>query len=107
VQRNGLNIRNDGILESVGKFYLANMVNADSEADSAVVAMVRCAWKKYRKLSPILTFKGASLKLKGQVYGSCVRSCMMYGSETWLMKKGHQCWRGQRCELLCGCVVPL
>jgi hypothetical protein len=47
----------------------------------------RCAWKKFRELSPFLTSKGVFLKLKGKVCASCVRSCMIYGSETWPMKK--------------------
>jgi hypothetical protein len=41
-------------------------------------------------LSPFLTSKGVSLKLKGKVYASCVRSCMIYGSEKWTMKKEHK-----------------
>ena len=90
MQRNGLDIGNGDILESVGKFgYLGDMLNADSGAVLAVVEILRmrCAWKKFRKLSPILTFKEASLKLKGKVSGNRVRSCMMYESETWPMKK--------------------
>ena len=39
-------------------------------------------WKKFRELSGILTSKVA-LRLKGKVYGACVRSSMIYGSETW------------------------
>ena len=65
-------------------------MNADGGADSAVVTRVRSAWKKFKELAPILTLRGASLKLKGKVYGSCVRSCMLYGSETWPMKKEHE-----------------
>jgi hypothetical protein len=38
----------------------------------------------------LLTSKGVSLKLKGKIYASCVRSCMIYGSETWPMKKEHE-----------------
>ena len=40
----------------------------------------------------VMTFKGASLKLKGKVFGSCVRSYMMYeiGSETWTMNPRHE-----------------
>jgi hypothetical protein len=30
--------------------------------------------------------RGASLKLKGKIYSACVRSSMIYGSVTWLMK---------------------
>ena len=56
----------------------------------AVTARVRSAWKKYRECLPILTGKGFSLKLKGKVYASCVRSCLMHGSETWPMKVQHE-----------------
>ena len=39
---------------------------------SAVIARVRSAWKKFREYLPILTGKGFSLKLKGNVYDTCV-----------------------------------
>ena len=42
--------------------------------DSAVTTRVRSAWKKFREYLPILTGKGFSLKLKGKVYATCVRS---------------------------------
>ena len=29
-------------------------------------------------------------KLKGKVYATCVRSCLMHGSETWPMKVEHE-----------------
>jgi hypothetical protein len=66
------------------------MLNGVSGADSVVVARARGAWKKFRELPSILTFKRAFLNLKGKVFGSCVRSCTMYGSETWPMKKEHE-----------------
>ena len=43
---------------------------------------VRYGWKKFRDLSGILTSKKVALRLKGKVYGTCVRSAMIYGSET-------------------------
>ncbi|MBJ5695539.1 hypothetical protein JGG83_23085, partial [Salmonella enterica subsp. enterica serovar Derby] len=80
-------IGNGDSLEKVERFcYLGDMVSADGGADSAVTARVRSAWKKFKELAPILTSKGASLRLKGKIYQSCVRSCMMYGSETCVMK---------------------
>jgi hypothetical protein len=33
-----------------------------------------------------LITRGASLKLKGKIYSACVRSDMIYGSETWSMR---------------------
>ena len=34
----------------------------------------------------ILTMRGTSLKVKGNIYKAYVQSVMMYGSETWAMK---------------------
>ena len=31
--------------------------------------------------------RSAMLKLKGMVYRSCVRSAMLYGSETWCLRE--------------------
>ena len=36
-------------------------------------------------MSGILTGKEVSLKLKCKVYMTCVRSAMVYGSDTWTM----------------------
>ena len=82
----------DGVeLEQVGQFcYLGDMLDARGGVDLAVSTRVGCAWKKFRELAPFLTSKGVSLRLKGKVYESCVRSCMIYGSETWAMKKEHE-----------------
>ena len=51
---------------------------------------VRSVWKKFCEYLPILTGKEFSLKLKGKVYATCVRSCLMHGSETWPMKVEHE-----------------
>ena len=65
-------------------------MDADGGCDSAVTARVRSAWKKFREYLLILTGKGFSLKLKGKVHATFVRSCMMHGSETWPMKVEHE-----------------
>ena len=62
--------------------YLGDMLDTDGGCDSAVTARVRSDGKKFREYLPILTGKGFSLKLKGRVYATCVRSCLMHGSET-------------------------
>ena len=62
----------------------------DATYDSAVTTRVRSAWKKFCEYLPSLTGKGFSLKLKGKVYATCVRSCLMHGSETWPMKVEHE-----------------
>jgi len=74
-------------LEVVPKFcYLGDMIGAGGGAEDAVRTRVRCAWGKFNQLSPILAVRGASLKVKGRIYASYVRSVMIYGSETWPVK---------------------
>ena len=86
-----LDIGEGVLIEKVDMFcYLGDMLNADGGCDLAVTARVRCAWKKFREYLPIFTEKGFSLKLKGKLYTSCVRSCLIYGNETWPMKVEHE-----------------
>ena len=47
---------------------------------------MRCAWAKFKELSPILTVRGASYRIKGRIYSACVQSVLIYGTETWAMK---------------------
>jgi hypothetical protein len=76
--------------ELVDQFcYLGDMIGAGGGAGDASRARVRSRWKKFHGLAPILTLRGASLKLKGKIYKVCVRSAMTYGSETWPMKVEH------------------
>ncbi|HXJ94687.1 MAG TPA: reverse transcriptase domain-containing protein [Terriglobia bacterium] len=80
-------LEKDVSVECVEEFcYLGDMLGFSGGAGEASRMRVKCAWKKFRELSPILTTRGASLALKGKIYSACVRSVMIYGSETWPMK---------------------
>ena len=64
-----------GKLKCVSKFwYLGDMIGSRG----GFKARVRCAWGKFRELAPILTSRGASLKVKGKVYSACVQCVMTY-----------------------------
>mgnify|MGYP003401710716 FL=1 len=77
----------DGI-ERVRSFvYLGDKLNAGGGCLSAVTARIRAGWKKFKELSGVLCGKRWSLKLKGRVYRVCVRTVMVYGGETWVMRK--------------------
>ena len=74
-------------LECVEKFcYLGDMIGSGGGAEEASRARVRSAWSKFKQLAPVLTSRGASLRIKGKVYKACVQNVMLYGSETWPMK---------------------
>ena len=62
------------------------MLDAGGSADSSTVTRVRSGWIKFRELLPLLTTKAISLRVNGELYAACVRSIMLYGSETWPIK---------------------
>ena len=55
--------------------------------EEAARARVRCAWTKFKELSPILTARGASYHIKGKIYRASVQNVLSYRTETWAMKK--------------------
>ena len=57
--------------------------NCGSEA--AVAAKTRIGWIKYRECGEFLYGRIFSLKMKVRIYQSCVKSAMLYGSETWCL----------------------
>jgi len=62
------------------------MISAGGSTDLAPRTRVRCAWNKFKELTPVLTARGDYVKLKGKIYTMCVQSVMKCGSETWPMK---------------------
>jgi len=55
-------------VECVDRFcYLGDMVGEGDEAEEASKARVKGAWNKFREISPILTTRGASLRIKGKL----------------------------------------
>jgi len=76
-----------GELECVNSFCcLGDVIAQGGGVEGATRHRVKCAWGKFRELAPILTSRGAPLKLKGKIYRTCVQSVMVYGSETWAAK---------------------
>ena len=59
----------------------------DGDADAVVEVRIRIGWNKFRQLVPLLTNKDVSLIVRGRLYSSCMRSCMLHGNETWPVRK--------------------
>ena len=69
-------------LECVPKFcYLGDTLGARKGVEEAARARVRCAWAKFKELSPILTAWDASDHIKGKIYKAYVQSVLTYGTE--------------------------
>ena len=58
-------------------------MNAGDMCLSAITSRVRIGWKKLKKLSGVLCGEKWPVRL----FRKCVRTTMVYGSETWVIKK--------------------
>ena len=75
-------------VETVKGFcYLGHRLNASGGCETSVTARVKIGWMKFRECGELLLGGRFSLKMKGMVYRSCVRSAMLYGSETWCLRE--------------------
>ena len=70
-----------------GFFYSGDKLNASGGCETAVTSRVRIGWMKFRECKELLRGRRFSLRMKGMVCRSCVRSAMLYGSETWCLRK--------------------
>ena len=74
-------------VETVKRFcYLGDRLNASGECEAAVISRVGIGWMKLRECGELLRGR-FSLRKKGMIFRSCVRSAMLYRSETWCLKE--------------------
>ena len=66
--------------------YLGDILNASGGSEAAVTARTKIGWIKFRECRELLYGRNFSSKMKGRIYQSCVRSAMLYGSETWCLR---------------------
>ena len=65
---------------------LGDRLNASGGCEIAVTSRVRIGWMKFRECGELLCGR-FSLRMKGMVYRSCVRSTMLYRNETWCLRE--------------------
>ena len=71
-------------IQKVSSFcYLGDFIGQRGGCFDATTARIRSAWNKFRDLLPILTCRGLSSMVRGYAYNACVRSVLLYASETW------------------------
>ena len=89
--------------------YLGDRLNASGGCETAVTSRVRIGWMKFREDGELLRGRRFSLRMKGMVYRSCVRSAMLYGSETWCLRESETAIlrRTERAMVRSMCVVKL
>ena len=70
--------------------YLGSTLAEDGELDAEVSHRVQSGWKNGKRVSGVLCDMRMNGKIKGKVYRTVVRPALMYGAETWALKKAHE-----------------
>ena len=75
-------------LERVNTFkYLGATLAENGDLDAEMTHRIQSGWQNWKRVSGILCDRRISLRVKGNVYKTVVRPAMMYGAETWAVKK--------------------
>ena len=59
----------------------------DCELEAEITHRIQAGWMNWKKVSGVLCDRRMGVKLKGKVHKAVVRPAMMYGAETWAIKK--------------------
>ncbi len=78
----------EAAVEVVDNFcYLGDVMQCEGGAEAAVRGRIACAWKSWRELAGLLLSQNIPLGSRAQVYRACVRSVLLYGAETWGLRR--------------------
>ena len=76
-----------GELERVKSYcYLGDNVNGGGGSELVVTRRIGLGWKAFNSVSSMLCGKRHRWNIKGQIYRTCVKPVMTYGSETWVVR---------------------
>ena len=73
--------------------YLGATLAENGDLDAEMMHRIQSGWKNWKRVSGILCDRRISLRVKGKVYKTVVRPAMMYGAETWAVKRRSWMWR--------------
>ena len=67
--------------------YSGHRLNAIGKSEATVTARMNIGWIKFREHGKLLYERKFSLKMKGRIHQSCIRSAMLYVSEMWCLRE--------------------
>ena len=70
--------------------YLGSHISESGELDVEINHRIQAGWRAWRQASGVLCDRKISIRLKGRFYKTVVRPAMLYGSETWAIKKAQE-----------------
>ncbi|KAK6018737.1 endonuclease/exonuclease/phosphatase family protein [Ostertagia ostertagi] len=67
--------------------YLGQRVSFDANNTVEIQRRIQAGWNAFNRLSSFLTNRRVPMRFKRRVYESCVEPAILYGCETWTLKK--------------------
>ena len=85
-----MNIQGEN-LERINTFkYLGATLAENGDLDTEMMHRIQSGWKNRKRISGILCDRRIRFRVKGKVYKTIVRLAMVYGAETWAVKKAQE-----------------
>ena len=67
--------------------YLGSVISEEGGCDLEVRQRIKAAWAKWRQVSGVILDKKIPLKLRIKVYKTVIRPVLLYGGETWALRR--------------------
>ena len=67
--------------------YLESTLSQGGGCEAEVESRIKAAWGKWREVSGVVCDRKMPIKLKIKIYNSVIRPVLMYGSETWALRR--------------------
>ena len=75
-------LKNLTIEEVMSFCYLGDMFGAEGGAEKTIKMRAAAAWAMWKEIAELLGMRGVSLKKRAAVFDACIRSVLLYASET-------------------------
>ena len=67
--------------------YLGSVISEEGGCEQEVRQRIKAGWAKWRQVSGVILDKKVPMKLRTKVYKTVIRPVLLYGSETWAMRR--------------------
>ena len=75
---------------NIKKIIAIKFLAENGDLDAEMTHRIQSGWKNWKRISGILCDRRINVRVKEKVYKTVVRPAMMYGAETWAVKKAQE-----------------